>query len=193
MPRTKLRIHPSLVNHVSMLLLSVLSCPVAAQSRYSFTESEMEVYVLLTVLYLVFTLCLGCQLSMYIYQKKTSKIRSEKLEAYERLKAYYRRVDVLTKQCEIERKNLDRTQASLNSANVRIACLRAGLVNKQALLPFRFFEGLQSSEQIKRRYKLLCAAYHPDKGGNHITMRLINEQYMASCYIEHKTESATSI
>jgi|LSQX01.2.fsa_nt_gb hypothetical protein len=40
-----------------------------------------------------------------------------------------------------------------------------------------FFQGCSTGEDLKRRYKALCKAYHPDVGGHEETFKILQNQY----------------
>lgn len=42
---------------------------------------------------------------------------------------------------------------------------------------FDFFSGCQNAEEVKRRYRALCKAYHPDSGGDAQIFSMLTEQY----------------
>lgn len=85
------------------------------------------------------------------------------------------------------KENLDKANATIRAANARISELKEvvaksdanfynllGKYNKKGNGEFNFFNNCTDT---KRRYKLLSAAYHPDKGGDSETMKNINDQY----------------
>ena len=109
--------------------------------------------------------------------KRNTRIKHETVEAYKLAKSYCARLEILNKQYELEKKKVVQANEVIKHANLRIACLSAGLNNKTPVYSFDFFEDLQTVDQIKKRYKLLSSTYHPDRGGNQKTMQLINDQY----------------
>lgn len=84
---------------------------------------------------------------------------------------------------EMERTKLQEANVMLNAAHFRIACLKSVLANHQETTSFNFFEDVTTREVLKKRYKLLSAAYHPDKGGNLAVIKLINQQYKATALL----------
>jgi len=109
--------------------------------------------------------------------RKNKRIKTEKYQAYRMVKSYCSRLENLNKQYQLEKEKVTKANEVIRSANIQIACLKAGLNSQTSMQPFNFFDDLHSPGQIKTRYKLLSAAYHPDKGGNLHTMQVINSQY----------------
>ncbi len=164
---------------MKMLLVSFLtfSPSVLAAPMYYFSDTQIELYLILTIPTIMIIAWLFYRVGVYVNHKRTTRFRNDKVEAYRLVKSYCARLESLNKQYEYEKKKVAQATQAIKSANLRIACLSAGLNNRSQRLCFNFFADLQTLEQTKKRYKLLCAAFHPDKGGNQETMRLINDQY----------------
>jgi len=54
-----------------------------------------------------------------------------------------------------------------------------------------YFQGCESLEDFKKRYKTLAILHHPDKGGNKEIMQEVNEQYEMG-WFAWKTKAASS-
>lgn len=109
--------------------------------------------------------------------KRNTRTKHEKFEAYKLAKSYCVRLDALNIQYQLEKKKVAQANETIQTAKLRIACLSAGLKNQIPKSDFDFFDDLKNLSKIKKRYKLLSAAYHPDRGGSQKTMQLINDQY----------------
>ncbi len=144
---------------------------------YYFSDTQMELYLMLIIPTIMIIGWLFYRVGVYVSHQRTTRFKNENVEAYRLVKSYCARLESLNKQYECEKKKVAQATQAIKNANLRIACLSAGLSNQSHKLYFDFFSDLQTREQTKKRYKLLCAAFHPDKGGNQETMRLINDQY----------------
>lgn len=137
----------------------------------------MELYFMLIIPSAIIVACLFFKAGEHANSRRNARIKYEKIEAYKLAKSYCARLEILNKQYELEKKKVVQANEVIKHANLRIACLSAGLNNQTPIYSFDFFEDLQTVGQIKKRYKLLSATYHPDRGGNQKTMQLINDQY----------------
>ncbi len=164
---------------MKMLLVSFLtfSPTILAAPMYYFSDTLVELYLMLIIPTIMIIAWLFYKVGVYVNLKSTTRFKNEKVEAYRLVKSYCARLESLNKQYEYEKKKVAHATQTIKSANLRIACLSAGLNNQSQRRCFDFFADLQTLEQTKKRYKLLCAAFHPDKGGSQETMRLINDQY----------------
>lgn len=160
-----------------MVLFLTFSSTVLVTLMYYFSDVQMEHYLIIIIPTLVIIAWLFFRVGVYVNYKRTTRFKNEKVEAYRLVKSYCARLESLNKQYEYEKKKMAQATQAIKSANLRIACLSAGLNNQSQRLYFDFFADLQTLEQTKKRYKLLCAAFHPDRGGNQETMQLINGQY----------------
>lgn len=157
--------------------LMLFSSQATADDQFFFTDHQLTVYAMLIIPTIIVIAYIFFKAGEFANKKRNIRVRTEKAEAYKILKSYCLRIESLTKKYELEKQKVTKANNVIRNANIQIACLKAGLVNVSPVNTFHFFEDLHSHNEIKKRYKLLSAAYHPDKGGNQHTMQLINEQY----------------
>lgn len=65
----------------------------------------------------------------------------------------------------------------INKETLRIISQNASSAVGDNNHSFDFFSGCLTEEDIKRRYKALCRAYHPDVGGHEETFKILQNQY----------------
>ncbi|EHC7287597.1 hypothetical protein [Vibrio parahaemolyticus] len=83
---------------------------------------------------------------------------------------------------------LDRANGVIRQANKRIIDLKQELKDRPTITVtvtepsngFNFFTPFKTEEQLKKAYKSLSLAYHPDRGGDTEIMKELNDQYKAA-------------
>ncbi|WP_165312572.1 hypothetical protein [Vibrio ziniensis] len=162
-----------------MLIVSLLafSSPLMTAPLKYFSDDKVGLYLMLIISAFIIIAFLFFKAREHAETKRHTRIKNEKIKAYKLIKSYSTRLEALNKEYELEKKKVVHANEIIKHANLRIACLSAGLNNQTPIHSFDFFEDLQTVDQIKKRYKLLSTTYHPDRGGNKKTMQLINDQY----------------
>lgn len=165
------------------IFLLVFSSSANNEGNFYFTENQIGIYLMLIIPTIIMIALLFYKVGSSANYRKNTRIRTEKAEAYQMVKIYVSRMEKLMQAYEMERTKLQEANVMLNAAHFRIACLKSVLANHQETTSFNFFEDVTTREVLKKRYKLLSAAYHPDKGGNLAVIKLINQQYKAAALL----------